>query len=66
MSRTKRYVKKQANGIKRRRLHAKERHEHQQRQAQRDIKALRQALDNLGLPDNLVIEIGGRLRAQKK
>jgi hypothetical protein len=66
MSRTKRYVKKQAKTIKRRRLNAQDRHAHQQRQAQRDIEALRQALDHLGLPDDLVIEIEGRLRAQKK
>jgi hypothetical protein len=66
MSRTKRYVKKQAKAIKRRRLNAQDRHAHQQRQAQRDIEALRQALDHLGLPDDLVIEIEGRLRAQKK
>jgi hypothetical protein len=66
MSRTQRYVKKHAKAIKRRRLHAKERHEHQQRQAQRDITALHQALHDLGLPDDLVVEIEGRLRAQKK
>jgi DDE superfamily endonuclease len=66
MSRTKRYIKQQAKAIKRRRLNAQERHAHQQRQAQHDIEALRQALDHLGLPDNLVIEIEGRLRAQKK
>jgi hypothetical protein len=66
MSRTKRYVKKAAQAIKRRRLHAKERHERQQRQAQRDIAALYQALHDLGVPEDLVIEIEGRLRAQKK
>jgi len=41
MTRTRRYVKKQANAIKRRRLNAQERHEHQQKQAQRAIEALR-------------------------
>ena len=66
MTHTRRDVKKQANAIKRRRLNAQERHEHQQKQAQRDIEALRQALDDLGLPDDLVTEIEGRLRAQKK
>lgn len=66
MSRTKRYVKKHAKAINRRRLHAKARHEQQQRQAQRDIDALHQALHDVGLPDDLVIEIEGRLRAQKK
>jgi hypothetical protein len=66
MSPAKRYARKQAKAIKRRRLNAKERHERQQRQAQRDIKALHQALHDLGLPDDLVTEIEGRLRAQKK
>jgi hypothetical protein len=66
MSRTKRYANKQAKAIKRRRLNAQERQAHQQRQAQRDIEALREALDHLGLPADLVIEIEGRLRAQKR
>jgi DDE superfamily endonuclease len=66
MTRTRRDVKTQAKAISRRRLNARERHERQQKQAQRDIEALRQALDALGLPDDLVIEIEGRLRAQKK
>jgi DDE superfamily endonuclease len=66
MTRTRRDVKTQAKAISRRRLNARERHERQQKQAQRDIEALRQALDDLGLPDDLVIEIEGRLRAQKK
>ena len=63
---TRPYAKKQAKAINRRRLNAQERHQRQQRQTQRDIEALRQALDDLGLPANLVIEIAGRLRAQKK
>jgi DDE superfamily endonuclease len=66
MSPAKRYARKQAKAIKRRRLHAKERHERQQRQAQRDIEALHQALQELGFPDDLVAEIEGRLRSQKK
>src|SRR3989442_1390403 len=66
MSRTQRYVKKHAKAINRRRLHAKERHEQQQRQAQRDSEALHQALHDVGLPDALVLEIEGRLHAQKK
>src|SRR5919206_1158656 len=66
MTRTRRDVKTQDKAISRRRLNARERHERQQKQAQRDIEALRQALDDLGLPNNLVIEIEGRLRAQKK
>lgn len=66
MTPPRRYAKKQAKAIQRRRLNAKERHERQQRQAQRDIDALHQALHDLGLPDDLVAEIEGRLRAQKK
>jgi hypothetical protein len=66
MSPAKRYARKQDKAIKRRRLNAKERHERQQQQAQRAIDALHQALHDLGLPDHLVIEIEGRLRAQKK
>src|SRR2546426_11489361 len=54
MSRTRQDVKKQAKAITRRRLGAKERHERQQKRAQRDIEALHQALDALGLPDDLV------------
>ena len=66
MTPTRPYAKKRAKALNRRRLNAQERHQRQQRQAQRDIEALRQALDDLGLPDNLGIEIDGRLRAQKK
>lgn len=66
MSPTKRYARKHAKAITRRRLNAKERHERQQRQAQRDIDALHQALKDLGLPDDLVCEIEGRVRAQHK
>jgi len=66
MSQTTRAAKKHANALKRRRMNAKERQEHQQRQAQRDIEALHQALHDVGLPDDLVIEIEGRLRVQKK
>ena len=66
MTPTRQYARKQAKAIKRRRLNAKERHERQQRQAQRDIEALHQALTQLGLPDHLVLEIEGRLKAQKK
>jgi hypothetical protein len=66
MAPSKRYARKQAKAITRRRRNAKERHERQQKQAQRDLEALHQALHDLGLPDDLVTEIEGRLRAQKK
>ena len=52
MPSSKRYAKK----------HAKAR----QRQAQRAAEALHQALQDLGLPANLVVEIEGRLRSQHK
>src|SRR5919106_3944722 len=66
MAPSKRYAKKHVKAITRRRLNAKERHERQRRQAQRDIDALHQALHDVGLPDDLVTEIEGRLRSQKK
>jgi len=66
MTPTRPYAKKQAKATKRRRLNAKERHERQQRQAQRDIEALHQALQELNFPDDLVAEIEGRLRSPKK
>lgn len=66
MSRAKRYANKHVKATQRRRLNAKERHERQRRNAQRDIDALHQALCDLGLPDDLVVEIEGRLRRQNK
>ncbi len=36
------------------------------RQAQHAAEALHQALDDLGLPEDLVTEIAGRLRSQQK
>ena len=62
----KRDAKKQAKAKSRRRLHTKARHLRQQQDAQRAINALHQALHDLGLPDQLVLEIEGRLKAQKK
>lgn len=66
MTPPRRYAKKQHKALQRRRRNAQERQQCQQRQAQRDIEALRHALDDLGLPDNLVLEIEGRLRTHKK
>ena len=68
MTRTRRYVKTQAKAISRRRLNAQERHERQQKQAQRDIEALRQALDDLAgyvTPEQVVLCEGGRLQGGK-
>jgi hypothetical protein len=66
MSPSKRYAKKQAKARQRRRLQAHERLERDRRQAQRAVEALHQALEDLGLPANLVGEIEGRLHSQHK
>jgi hypothetical protein len=66
MALPKRYAKKQAKAKCRRRLNAQARHQRQQQQAQRAINALHQALHDLGWPPNLVVELEGRLKAQKK
>src|SRR5712691_4805266 len=66
MSPSKRYAKKPAKARQRRRLQAHERLERDRGQAQRAAEALHQALEDLGLPENLVVEIEGRLRSQHK
>jgi hypothetical protein len=66
MTGTKAYQKCHAKARQHRRLTARERLERDRRQAQRAAKVLEQALHDLGLPDNLVTEIEGRLRSQKK
>ena len=66
MSPRKRYAKKQAKARQRRRHTAQERLRDDQQRDQRAIEALAQALHALGLPDNLVQEIEGRLRRQQK
>ena len=66
MSPTTRYVKKHAKARQRRRLKAYERFARDRRQAQHAAEALQQALDALGLPEDLVTEIEGRLRSQHK
>ena len=63
---SKRYAKKHAKVRKRRYLKAQERLERDRRQAQQAAEALEQALHDLGLPENLVAEIEGRLRSQQK
>jgi hypothetical protein len=64
MSPSKQYATKHAKARQRRRLHAHERLERDRRQAQRAAEALHQALEELGLPENLVVELEGRLRSQ--
>ena len=66
MSRTRQYHKRQAKAIQRRRRTAAERRQRDRRQAQQAAEALQQALVDLGLPDNLVAELEGRLRSQQK
>jgi hypothetical protein len=66
MSPAKRDAKKYAKARKRRYLHAQERLARDRRQAQQAAEALQQALDDLGLPEDLVSELEGRLRSQHK
>jgi hypothetical protein len=64
MSRTRQYHKRQAKAIQRRRRTAAERLQRDCRQAQQAAEALQQAVEDLGLPGNVVAEIEGRLRSQ--
>ena len=66
MSPTTRSVKKHVKARQRRRLTAQERLARDRRQAQHAAQVLEQALHDLGLPENLVAEIEGRLRSQQK
>ena len=66
MSPMQRYAKKQAKARQRRRLKAQERLERDCRQAQHAAKVVEQALHDLGLPEDLVVEIEGRLRSQQQ
>jgi len=60
------YQKRHAKARQRRRLRAQERLARDRRQAQYAAEALQQALDDLGLPADLVTEIEGRLHSQQK
>ncbi len=66
MSLTTRYVKRHAKSRQRRRRTAAERLARDRRQAQHVAEALQRALEDLGLPEDLVAELEGRLRRQKK
>jgi hypothetical protein len=66
MSLTTRSVKKHAKARQRRRLTAQDRLARDRRQAQHAAKVLEQALNDLGLPADLVTEIEGRLHSQQK
>jgi hypothetical protein len=66
MSPDKRGATKDAKARKRRRRTAQERLACDHRQAQHAAEALQQALDDLGVPEDLATEIAGRLRSQPK
>jgi hypothetical protein len=64
MSPATRCAKKHVKARRRRYLKAHERLARDRRQAQHAAEALQQALDDLGLPKDLVTEIEGRLHSQ--
>jgi len=66
MSSAKRCAQKHAKARRRRYLKAHERLARDRRQAQHAAEALQQALNDLGLPEDLVTEIEGRLHSQHK
>src|SRR5215468_2521788 len=66
MSPAKRCAQKHAKARRRRYRKVYERLARDRRQAQHAAEALQKALDDLGLPDDLVTEIEGRLRSQHK
>jgi hypothetical protein len=66
MSPGKRYAKQYAKARQRRRLKAQERLERDRRQAQQATKTREQRLGDLGLSEDLVAEVEGRLRRQQK
>src|SRR5262249_50077628 len=66
MSPTTRHAKQHAKPRQRRRRTAQERLARDRRQAQYAAMVVEQALQDLGLRDNLVAEIEGRLRSQQK
>jgi hypothetical protein len=66
MSSAKRRAQKHATARRRRYRKAQERLARDRRQAQQAAEALQQALDELRLPEDLVAEIEGRLRSQRK
>jgi hypothetical protein len=61
-----RHLKQHAKARRRRYCTAQERLARDRRQAQQVAEALQQALDELGLPEDLVTELEARLRSQQK
>jgi hypothetical protein len=66
VSLTQRHTKQRAKARQRRHRTAQERLARDRRQAQQAAEALQQAVADLGLPQNLVAEIEGRIRSQQK
>jgi hypothetical protein len=66
MSRTRQYHKRQVKAIQRRRRTAAERLQRDCRQAQQAAEALQQAVEDLGLPGNVVAEIEGACGANTR
>ena len=66
MSPSTRSMKKHAKARRRRYRTAQERLARDRRQAQHAATVLEQALQDLGLPKDLVVELEGRLRSQHK
>src|SRR5438874_1732104 len=66
MSPAKRCAQKHAKARRRRYLNVHERLARDRRQAQHAAEVLEQALNDLGLPEDLVTEIEGRLHSQQK
>jgi hypothetical protein len=66
MSPAQRCVKKHAKARRRRYLNVRERLTRDRRQAQHVAEALQQALHDVELPEDLVVEIEGRLRSQQQ
>jgi hypothetical protein len=66
MTRATAYQKRHAKARERRCLTVQERLARDRRQAQHAAKVLEQSLQDLGLPENLVAEIEGRLLSQQK
>ena len=64
MTCTKAYQKRHAKASRRCCLNAHERLARDRRQAQHAAQDLQQALHDLGIPEDLVAEIEGRLRSQ--
>jgi hypothetical protein len=65
MSPRKPYTSQHAKAGQHRRRNAQECLAHDRRQAQQTVKVLEQALHDLGIPEDLVTEIEGRLHSQQ-